>query len=264
MVFCCGFSFFHTGTASLCGGVEFHDCTCGRLGFCEFVVDFGRTTSAARHPHHSRPSSYQSRASYRSPPLFRPSNLFLITSRVFSGSELSTPRLAHVPWTPPHDESLDESISETSVLGTAAKASTLLAGLPSRPHSAYFHPLHSIRLVGYCRLCRSRIIDRGLTFIAVLTFQAHSFTMEIPHRARLVGATSNCNRSLMLASSNAKKLMLFGRFNYLAVISNGIHRCQKFWIVVVGFGGHFLIDPSFVVFFYDSHTEEMMALCAFW
>ncbi len=66
-----------------------------------------------------------------------------------------------------------------------------------------FHPVHSIRFVGYCRLCRSRIVDRGLTFIALLTFQAHGFT-EIPHRARLVGAISNCNRSLMLASSNAK------------------------------------------------------------
>ncbi len=45
--------------------------------------------------------------------------------------------------------------------------------------------------------------------------------------------------------------MLFGRFNYLAVISNGIHRCQKFWIVIVGFGGHLLIDPFF-------------CSCAFW
>jgi len=119
------------------------------------------------------------------------------------GIRTSTPRLAHVPWTPPYDESLDESLSETPVLGTAAKASTFLAGLPSRPLSAYFLPVHSIRLVGYCRLCRSPHRRPRFDLFALLTFQAHSFS-EIPHRARLVGAISNCNRSLMLASSNAK------------------------------------------------------------
>lgn len=49
----------------------------------------------------------------------------------------------------------------------------------------------------------------------------------------------------MLASSNAKKVDAFRSLQYLAMISNGIHRCQEFWIVIVGCqgGGHFPIDP---------------------
>src|SRR5215469_9672529 len=118
---------------------------------------------------HSRPNSYQSRASWAEIRYFGSQTPTPLTSGYYRN-----PRLGFWTCACPLDATcIYDCFPKLPSLAQLQKLH-LLAQLHPDHTLHTFYLIRSNRLAGYCRLYRSRIIDRTLLFTVLFDIQAHS------------------------------------------------------------------------------------------